>query len=269
MEVSPASPSIAGNTKIGRVLKARKILVATDFGGTLCWHEGGTRAERCLPEAQVALERLAALPGVHLAIVSGHSGPDLSMLCENFPPCWKISDHGRACLDPMGRALADWPSHAGTGPLERVWLHAETLFHGSEVQLERKRYSVVLRLPSVPTAALREPLARWTSLARSFGLELVQGRCFLEALVPGFDKRRALVRLSANLRCDFRIFAGDDAHDLASLAELSGRSDGLAVFVRSLERPAPGIRVDDMVDGPEGWASWLSDLADLLESRAS
>jgi trehalose-phosphatase len=269
MEVSPASPSILGNTKIARALQARKILVATDFGGTLCWSQSGALAEQCLPEALVALERLAALPCVQLAIVSGHSGSDLSELCSNFPPCWKISDHGRACLDPQGRALADWPSHAGTGPLERVWLHAETLFYGTNVRLERKRYSVVLRLPSESRASLREPLTRWISLSQSFGLEVVQGRGFMEALVPGFDKRRALVRLSANLRCDFRIFAGDDAHDLASLAELSGRSDGLAVFVRSQERPTPGIRVDDLVDGPEGWARWLSDLADLLESRAS
>jgi hypothetical protein len=84
---------------------------------------------------------------------------------------------------------------------------------------------------------------------------------------PGFDKKRALVRLSAHLGCDFRIFGGDDGHDLPLLAELRGRSDGLAVFVRSPDRPSPGILVDDMVDGPEGWASWLDDLADLLESR--
>ena len=269
MEVSPASPSIVRSPKFSRALLARKILVSTDFGGTLCWHEDDRRAERCLPEALVALERLAALPGVHLAIVSGHSGSDLSALCSDFPPCWKISDHGRECRDPQGRILRDWPSHAGTGPLERVWLHAETFFLGTSARLERKSYSVVVRLPSAPDRSLREPMVRWTSLAHSFGLELVQGRGFVEALVPGFDKRRALLRLSANLRCDFRIFAGDDAHDLASLAELSGRLDGLGVFVSSIERPIPGIPVDDAVDGPDGWARWLTELADFLESRAS
>lgn len=269
MEASPASPSIVRNPKIGSALLARKILVSTDFGGTLCWREDERRAERCLPEALCAIERLAALPGIQLAIVSGHSGTDLSALCANFPSCWKISDHGRECRDPEGRILRDWPSHAGTGPLERVWLHAETFFQGAPVRLEPKRYSVVVRFPIALDRSLREPMARWTSLAKSFGLEIVQGRGFAEALVPGFDKRRALVRLSANLRCDFRIFAGDDAHDLAALAELSGRPDGLGVFVSSLERPTPGIPVDDTVDGPNGWARWLSDLADLLESKAS
>jgi len=126
-----------------------------------------------------------------------------------------------------------------------------------------------VRVPADPKASLQEPIARWTSICRSFGLEVVRGRGFLEALVPGFDKKRALVRLSAHLRCDFRIFGGDDGHDLPLLSELSGRPDGLAVFVRSPERPSPGIRVDEMVDGPEGWAAWLGDLADLLESRTA
>jgi trehalose-6-phosphatase len=269
MEVSTAPSSIHPGSKIARACRATRILIATDFGGTLCRHLDDFRHEGCLPEALSALARLAVLPGIHLAVVSGRGGSDLSTLCAGLPPCWMVSDHGRACLDPQGRALCDWPSHAGTGPLERAWLQGEMMFFGTQATMERKRFSVLVRVPAEPKPNLQEPINRWTSICRSFGLEMVRGRGFLETLVPGFDKKRALVRLSAHLRCDFRIFGGDDGHDLPLLSELSGRPDGLAVFVRSQDRPTPGIRVDEMVDGPEGWASWLGDLADLLESRAS
>lgn len=269
MEVFTAPPSIHPGSKIARATRATRILIATDFGGTLCKPSDDFRHEDCLPQALAALSRLSILPGVHLAVVSGRGGADLSEHCARLPPCWKVSDHGRACLDPQGRMLCDWPSHAGTGPLERAWLRGETMFQGTSLVMVRKRFSVLVRLPTNPKANLQEPIARWTSICRSFGLEVVRGRGFLETLVPGFDKKRALVRLSAYLRCDFRIFGGDDGHDLPLLSELSGRPDGFAVFVRSPDRPTPGIRVDEMVDGPEGWASWLGDLADLLESRAS
>jgi trehalose 6-phosphate phosphatase len=269
MEVSTAPSSIHLGSKIDRAAKSARILVATDFGGTLCRRSDGSRQDDCIHEARSALARLAAVDGVRIAVVSGRGGAELRGACKGLPPCWKISDHGRACQDPQGRMLCDWPSNAGTGPLERAWLRGETLFQGTSACMERKRFSVLLRLPSAQTPDLQEPISKWSSLCRSFGLELVSGRGFLEALVPGFDKKRALVRLSAHLNCDFRIFGGDDGHDLPLLAELCGRSDGLAVFVRSPDRPSPGIRVDDMVDGPEGWASWLDDLADLLESRSA
>jgi trehalose 6-phosphate phosphatase len=269
MEAFTAPPSIHPGSKIARATRASRILIATDFGGTLCVPSDDFRHEGCSPQALSALSRLAVLPGVHLAVVSGRGGPELSALCERLPPCWKVSDHGRACVDPQGKTLCDWPSHAGTGPLERAWLQGETLFTGTRAIMQRKRFSVLVRLPVDPSPALQEPISRWASICRSFGLEMVRGRGFVETLVPGFDKKRALVRLSAHLRCDFRVFGGDDGHDLPLLSELYGRPDGLAVFVRSPDRPLPGILVDEMVDGPAGWAAWLADLADLLESRAS
>ena len=251
-------------SKLGRITGAHRILVATDFGGTLCQPP----REVPHPDAIRALERLSSIPGVHLAVASGRGQRELAEVCGSLPACWKISDHGRACTDPSGRILSDWPSHAGTGPLQRALLQGEALFHGSGARVELKEFSVLVRMPGQFSPQSFEPAARWCTLVRSFGLEVVRGRGFLEALVPGFDKRRALIRLSAHLKCDFRVFGGDDGHDLPALGEFATRIDGLAVFVSSTERPAPGIRVDGTVDGPAGWAAWLSEFADILEARA-
>lgn len=269
METTTAPSSIHPGSKLLRAAKSRRILIATDFGGTLCTRKDGFRPDEPHCGTLCALERLSALPGVHIAIASGRGSRELSLACAGLPPCWKISDHGRACADPSGRGLLDWPSHAGTGPLERAMLQGESLFEGTGARMEMKRFSVLVRYPSSSPLEVRGPADRWSALTRSFGLEVVQGRGFMEALVPGFDKRRALTRLSAHLRCDFRVFGGDDGHDLPALAELTGRPDGLSVFVASPERPSPGIRVDALVDGPDGWAAWLQDLADVLETRGA
>ncbi len=165
----------------------------------------------------------------------------------------------------MGGALVDWPSHAGTGPLERAWLQAEThLAQHPDFQVDRKRFSVVVHLPPRLSHHGLECLERWMAISRSFGLEVVRGRRFVESLVPGFDKRRALLRLSAHLRCDFRVFGGDDISDLSTLSELASRPDGMAVFLRSPERTSSGIPVDATVEGPEGWAAFLWELAERI-----
>lgn len=256
-------PSISTGTKMDRLLQAKRILLATDFDGTLSPLEGVAHS-KCHPVAVVALHRLAKIPRVHLALVSGRRGLDLCSLSSDLPECWKISDHGRSCRDPQGKLLADWPSHAGTGPLHRAWLQAETFLHSHPVDVEHKRFSVVVHLPQAMSPACTMALDGWVKICRSFGLEIVQGRGFVEAIVPGFDKRRALLRLSAHLKCDFRIFAGDDVSDLSTLAELSARPDGLSIFVCSPDYPEPGVRVDGKVQDPEDWAGWLMELSEVL-----
>lgn len=264
MEASIALVSALKSQKLDRLVRARRILIATDFDGTLTSLDA-EGPDGVHPPACEALHRLAAKPSVQIALVSGRRGLDLEELSACLPACWKISDHGRCCRDPQGRLVGDWPSHAGTGPLERAWLQAEThLGTHSDFQVDRKRFSVVVHLPSRLSHHGLECLERWMAISRSFGLEVVRGRRFVEALVPGFDKRRALLRLSAHLRCDFRIFGGDDISDLSTLSELSSRPDGMAVFLRSNERNTPGIPVDATVEGPEGWAAFLWELSERI-----
>lgn len=264
MEASITLTSALRSQKLERLLRARRILIASDFDGTLTsLDQDGPLGIH--PLACEALHRLSGKPAVQIALVSGRRGLDLESLSTDLPACWKISDHGRCCRDPQGKLLGDWPSHAGTGPLEKAWLQAEMhLGQHHDFQVDRKRFSVVVHLPSRLSHNGLECLERWMAISRSFGLEVVRGRRFVEALVPGFDKRRALLRLSAHLRCDFRIFGGDDISDLSTLSELSGRPDGMAIFLRSPERTTPGIAVDATVDGPEGWATFLWELSERI-----
>ena len=242
----------------------KRVLVATDYLGTLC----DLGADHCPPEIVLALTRLSQLPQVTLALVTGCCGSELSRIKHDLPPCWTISDHGRACIDPAGGAMRDWPSNAaGNGPVERAWLQAEAHLHDLPVRLQRKRFSVAVHsVTDIMTPGDNFRLNQWANVCRSFGLEIVPGRRTTEAMVPGFDKRRALLRLSAHLRCDFRVYAGDDTSDLNTLADVSARPDGIGIYVASPERPEPGTKVSAIVDGPIGLAMALSELADVLEN---
>ncbi len=246
-----------------RLRNFKRILVALDYAGTLC--ELGS--EKSPPEIIHVLERLSQFPQITIALVTGCCGSEISQIKNHLPECWTVSDHGRACCDPDGRPVSDWPSNAAwNGPVERAWLQAESHFHDLPVRLQRKRFSVAVHASySGMEARDKSRLHQWTDICKSFGLEIVRGRQTTEALVPGFDKRRALLRLSAHLRCDFRIFAGDDVSDLSTLTEVSTRPDGVGIYVASSERPEPGAKVSATVDGPLGLAQVLGELADILE----
>ncbi len=250
------------STSASRLRGYKRILIAMDYTGTLC--EMGS--DKCPPEIVFALQRLSQFPQVALALVTGCCGSEMQRLTQGLPPLWIISDHGRACHHPDGRPMSDWPSHAGTGPVEKAWLQAEDQLGDLPVRLQRKRFSVAVHvLDGVLDAADRDRIAGWTTTCRSFGLEILSGRCTTEALIPGFDKRLAVMRLSAHLRCDFRIYAGDDVSDIPPLTEISRRPDGFGIYVASSQRPDAGTRVNAVVDGPLGFAAALGELADLLE----
>lgn len=240
----------------------KRVLLAMDYTGTLC--EIG--ADECLPEIVFALQRLAQFPQMTLALVTGCCGSELARITRGLPPMWTISDHGRACTLPDGRSVSDWPSHAGTGPIERAWFQAEDNLQGLPVRLQRKRFGVAVHiLVEALQPADQQRVAQWATICRSFGLEILTGRRTIEALIPGFDKRRALLRLSAHLRSEFRIYAGDDVSDISTLTEVSRRPDGFGIYVASPQRPEPGTRVSAVVDGPMGFAAALTELADVLE----
>ncbi len=250
-------------TTPSRLRGCKRILIALDYAGTVCEIDN----DRCPPEIVHVLNRLSQMPQVTLALVTGCCGSELARITRDLPPCWTISDHGRACISPDGRPVVDWPSNAaGNGPVERAWLQAEDQLRGLPVRLQRKRYSVAVHLPSDGMAASDQSrILQWTNTCRSFGLEILPGRRITEALVPGFDKRRALLRLSAHLRSDFRIYAGDDVSDLTTLSEVAARPDGVGIYVASVQRPDAGAKVTTTVDGPLGLAGALGELADILD----
>src|SRR4029453_290347 len=65
-------------TELRAIARVPGLLVACNYGGTLCAAEGVSTETLPLDSAAVALRALAALPNTHTAIISGRSLRDLA-----------------------------------------------------------------------------------------------------------------------------------------------------------------------------------------------
>lgn len=253
-------------------LSSKRILVASDFDGTLAPIVPDPSAARALPGSAVQLARIAATPAASLAIVSGRSLQEMDRLCEGLPPCWRIGDHGRSAKGPDGAPVPGWPEPGGSDALADVETEARDLAsRHAGMAVERKRHGVCLHLRNVDARA--KPLAlgqarAWKTRWAALGLEAMEGREVIEVQTPGGGKLAAIRRLAELTDSDFVVFAGDDTTDVPSLEWLSGSPGGFGIWVRSPEREPPGFRPDAVVDGPEGWAALLDAIATELEKRA-
>jgi alpha,alpha-trehalase len=211
-------------------------LLAFDFDGTL--------APICEDPAQVSLDLRAAalleqtthMDGVAVAVVSGRDADDLSPRL-NAPGAYIIASHGLEIRAPGGLLVRD------TAPLD-VAIDPELLaeIEASGLRLESKKHAMAFHWRGVPYAAI-SPLADMFRIwAVGAGLDVIEGRCVVEARVRGGGKEEALRWLAGALGAARVIYAGDDVTDFGALRFAS--EHGKALFVASSERvPPPGVTV--------------------------
>ena len=232
-----------------------RLLVVTDFDGTISEIVDDPAQARLLPEAGDALQRLLPLV-LRVAVLSGRSD---HFLRSQIPIAgvMLLGDYGqvglaredRLRLDRFNREARD---HIRTQP--GVWLEA-------------KPASSSIHFRSRPQAghALQ---SRLTPLVEGLHLTLRPGRLVLEVTPAGADKRRALKRLIAELRPGAVTFAGDDMGDRRAFELVSALTvPHLTVGVASSEVGASTFAACDLtVDGPPGAAVFLACLGDWAVS---
>ena len=124
------------------------------------------------------------------------------------------------------------------------------------------------RLLPDPQGARVELEGPLRALAARHGLVVEPGKKVWEIRAPGVDKGVALRSIVDETGARQVIFAGDDLGDLPAfraVRELS--SAGVAGFLvcsASTEEDALTELSDAVVDGPPGFAAWLTDLAERL-----
>lgn len=244
---------------------ARRVLVATDFDGTLAEIVPEPDAATPVPGAQAALTALAAAASFEVAIVSGRSLADLVARCP-VPGAWYLGGHGNEILPPARPPSAqeadltaarnrEAAERRGDGP-QRVARLAEELrpmlARWPGTWLEVKPWSVGVhyrRAPQWESAVL----AYAADLAGQRGFRLVPGNCIAELLPSTADnKGQALLGLRARLRCDLAVYFGDEATDEDVFALADDRLVGVHVGP-----PSPAQR-DGWDDRPTAAAFWLA-----------
>ena len=213
-------------TAIGLIARAPRLLVATDYDGTIAPIVDRPTHAYPLPISLVSMRALAALPETEVAVISGRSLRDLAAMSRLPREVTLVGSHGSEtdidAVDALSaeerRALAGLQRAVAELSAELPDLHVETKPTGSAVHLRG--------LSDDSRAVAQAALGR---IAREAGVNLVRGKEVADLSVVTTSKGDALRELRARLDSGAVLYIGDDISDELALATLGEGDLGIKV----------------------------------------
>lgn len=231
-----------------------RLLITSDFDGTLAPIVSHPADARPLASAAAALVELAGLPATASALISGRAVRDLRTLSSMPSEVLLVGSHG-AEFDTGFAVDID------TALLQRITDELTAIANRLPgVTVEQKPASVALHVRNAEPADGEAALAAARTAAEGWDAHATAGKAVLEFAVIVTDKGEAIDTLRAQTDASAVVFLGDDVTDEKAFRRLHG--DDVGVKVGPGETLA-GYRVDT----PEDVAAALGFLLD--ERRAS
>jgi trehalose-phosphatase len=227
---------------IEELAATRKLLIASDFDGTLAEIVEDPELATPLTRSKAALDALADSPGTTVAIISGRRR---SELVERFdhPSFILIGEHG---ADHGGGTGAESDSLAeGRILVDQL---AQTV-QGAIAEHKTRSVAFHYRLVEQPEQVVEELRRRAGAIS---GLRMIEGKKVIELTDSAVDKGTALIELRRQVSPDRVAFMGDDVTDETAFAVLQPGDVGIHV---GLGPSQAGVTVPDP-----------SSLADLLDA---
>ncbi len=197
------------NAALRRASAAPRLLVATDFDGTLAPLVDDPAVSRVTDTIAAVLPRLHASPGVSVAVISGRSYADLARRLGDLQGLTMIGSYGAEHLAPSTPSVGTRDALAEAA---RAFLGIAASSPGARV--ERKTWGVALHVRGMAPADRGRTLdAAARALPQSRGLVPRRGHDVLELTPDGMDKGRALSALIAAVAPDAVVCIGDDRAD--------------------------------------------------------
>jgi trehalose 6-phosphate phosphatase len=235
---------------LARLAERRPLLLASDYDGVLAPLVDDPSAAAALPGVADVLVRLAAVPGVTVALVSGRGVDDLRTTSGFDGPYRWIGSHGAEFDGPLADELAarrDAVRDQLTPVVART----------AGARLEVKPASVAVHVRQVADRAAGGALLEHVGSIVDTSLTKKPGKDVLEVAVTDADKGSALRRLRDELGAAGALYLGDDRTDEDGFRALG--ADDVTVKVGDGDTAAR-YRVAD----PAGALSLLQHLADRL-----
>jgi trehalose 6-phosphate phosphatase len=249
-----------------------RTLLAVDFDGTLSPIVSDPAAAVALPEAIAALARIAPQLAA-VAIITGRSVSQVVGVSDfdgtaGLERLIVLGNYGSSRWQPQNGEVA---GVARTPAIEAAAIslpYTLSELGAGAARIEDKGVALAVHTRGLTKGTFDRLLPAISRLGMAFGLRVEPGREVIELRPPGIDKGDALRSLVAEFDPRVVVFAGDDLGDLAAFAAIDAmpRVDGFKVYSASAEQPSLAAHADVVVDGPEGIATWLEDLADALSS---
>lgn len=214
-------PSAGGlDAALGRAAEAERLLVASDFDGTLSPIVADHEAAAADPRALEWLLALVSLPRTEVVVISGRARSDLAPRLGSAPPeVALIGSHGAELVPGAETAHADVERYAGA--------LAEVVRDTPGVSLERKPFSLALHYRNVAEADQERVRATAIDRVAAMAASVKEGKKVIEFLAVEADKGTALEHhRDALARRDdadevLTVFVGDDVTDEAAFRCLS------------------------------------------------
>lgn len=217
-------------------MSAGSTLLAFDFDGTLAPIRNDPAEVRMSRGAAELLIEASGMQGVVVAIVSGRDADDIVARAD-VPDVYLVGSHGLEIRAPGGVVVRDAPPFETT-----VDPSLAVAIDESGMRVERKKHAVALHWRGLDVSTVVPITDRFRQWAREADLDLIEGRCVVEARMPGGGKEEALRWLASAIGASRVIYAGDDVTDFGALRFAA--EHGRGVFIANSERVAPpGVTV--------------------------
>ncbi|MGQ0574617.1 MAG: trehalose-phosphatase [Pseudonocardia sp.] len=203
-----------------------RLLVALDFDGVLAPIVEVPSAARPLPAAAAAVGKLATLPDVTVALVSGRGLADLAAVSGFGAPIRLVGSHGGEFDD--GAAVLD---DAQAALKETLLAALDALVDGAPgVLLEDKPAGVAVHVRNADPAVGRRVLDAVRAGPASWpGVAATAGKAVLDLAVVAVSKGAAVDVLRERVDAGAVLFVGDDVTDETAFVRLRAGDVGVKV----------------------------------------
>jgi trehalose-phosphatase len=219
--------------RIGTRLDASPLALLLDIDGTLAPIAPSPSLAQMPPATRFVLERLAQLPGVTLALVSGRGVPDAQRIA-GVPGAWVIGNHGHEVMDPHGVVTVRPDAALHEAAIAEAARQLRSIEMTEGALLENKRWTLSVHYRNV-TAGVAALKSRVRSVAATLGLRVTEGKKVMEVRPPiDVDKGTAVLEFA--LRCGAltsgaALYAGDDRTDEDAFRALRPSARAVTIHV--------------------------------------
>lgn len=187
-----------------------RLLVATDFDGTISPIVAHPPDARPIPSAIVALSELAVLESTTSALISGRALADLKALSGAPAVVKLVGSHGSEFEEGIFEGVDD-AARSRLGRLIAALESVSSHYPGSTV--EAKPISVAFHVRNVSPAKAQHALDDALMAADTYAAHLTEGKAVREFALIRTDKGEALDLLRHNANATTVVYFGDDVTD--------------------------------------------------------
>jgi trehalose-phosphatase len=217
-------------------LNGSPLIIMLDVDGTLAPIVARPEDAAVAPATRAVLQRLVAMPDVHVILVSGRAASDAHGIV-GVHGVWTVGNHGFEVVTPSGELETDPDLADQSAAIAQAARELEPIVATvSGAKLENKRWTLSVHYRLAARDAVPPLRAEVERIAMGLRLRMTDGKEIVEVRpVAQIDKGTAVVMMGERLHAFDKnasiVFAGDDRTDEDAFRSLRARSSR-AVTIR-------------------------------------